>query len=457
MQRDAAYVPFVESASYPLRTGCAVRPLVDGEPAFRRICQAVEAARTSVWVTVAFLKRELQLPDGRGSFFDVLERAHARGVDVRALFWRCPELEAVEPGTHFSGMESERAWLLARDARFLARWDRATKLYCQHQKSWLIDAGEATEVAFVGGINLSQNSVSMPGHAELGTHDVYVELQGPCATDVHHNFVQRWNEASDRLEPHGLWPDVPSQNDMTFPSRLSPAAGELPVQIQRTVHAGMYRDGTPAPLAAPFDIAAGEFSILAQYLQAIACARSTIYIEDQAIGSLECIEALIAALRRGVEVVYLVPGQAPTAMLIAMQKPESAPFARALAALGDHPNFALVGIAANGGPGDYRDIYVHAKIALVDDAFCTIGSCNVATRSFYGDTELNASFWHGQTVRALRCELIREHTDVDTVALDDRAALQHYARVARANTARRERGEPQQGLAFAIDPAKYAR
>ncbi|HKP56770.1 MAG TPA: hypothetical protein VJV78_08620 [Polyangiales bacterium] len=105
MQRDAAYVRFVGSSSYPLRAGCSVRPLVDGEPAFRRICQAVEAARKSVWVTVAFLQRELRLPDGRGSFFDVLDRARARGVDVRALFWRCPELEAVEPGTHFSGPE----------------------------------------------------------------------------------------------------------------------------------------------------------------------------------------------------------------------------------------------------------------------------------------------------------------------------------------------------------------
>jgi cardiolipin synthase A/B len=97
--------------------------------------------------------------------------------------------------------------------------------------------------------------------------------------------------------------------------------------------------------------------------------------------------------------VYLVPGQPPAAMLAALQKPGSAPFARALAALAEHANFTLAGIAANDGPGTYREIYVHAKIALVDDGFCTIGSCNVANRSFYGDTELNASFWHAPTVR----------------------------------------------------------
>jgi cardiolipin synthase A/B len=457
MTRDAEHIPYVIETAYPLRKGCAVRPLVDGEPAFRRICEAVESARHSVWVTVAFLQRELELPDGRGSFFDVLDRAQARGLDVRALFWRCPELEAIEPGAHFGGTEVERAWLLQRRSRFLARWDRAHKLYCQHQKSWLVDAGKPGEVAFVGGINLVQRSVVAPGHAAPGVHDVYLELAGPCATDVHHNFVQRWNEASERLEGHGLWPDSAAQNDLPFPSAVSEPAGELPVQIQRTVHAGLYRNGTPTPGGERFDIAAGELSILAQYLQAIGCAQRSIYIEDQAIGSIEVIEALRDALQRGVEVVFLVPGDAPLEMKRALQRPESEPFRRALASLGEHENFTLAGIASSDGPGTYRDIYVHAKIALVDDGFSTIGSCNVAKRSFFGDTELNASFWHGPTVRALRCELLQEHLAIDTAALDDRTALRHYAEIAHANTQRRERGEPLQGLAFAIDPAAYGR
>ena len=80
-------MPPARSGSYPVRAGNAVRPLVDGEAAFRRICEAAESARHSVWVTVAFLERDVPMPDGRGSFFDVLDRAAARGLDVRALFW----------------------------------------------------------------------------------------------------------------------------------------------------------------------------------------------------------------------------------------------------------------------------------------------------------------------------------------------------------------------------------
>jgi hypothetical protein len=47
--------PFVATGSYPTRDGNLVRPLIDGEPAFRRICEAIEAARHSVWATITFM------------------------------------------------------------------------------------------------------------------------------------------------------------------------------------------------------------------------------------------------------------------------------------------------------------------------------------------------------------------------------------------------------------------
>jgi cardiolipin synthase len=45
MPMSSAVIPFVQSGSYPTRPGNFVRPLIDGAPAFRRICEAVEAAR----------------------------------------------------------------------------------------------------------------------------------------------------------------------------------------------------------------------------------------------------------------------------------------------------------------------------------------------------------------------------------------------------------------------------
>jgi phosphatidylserine/phosphatidylglycerophosphate/cardiolipin synthase-like enzyme len=459
MDRHAAHVPFVTSGSYPIRAGNLVRPLVDGEPAFRRIGEAVRAARTSVWVTVAFHDMEFAMPDGEGSFFDVLDRAQARGLDVRVIFWRHPELAAYQPGTHFAGTSEDREFLAKRGSRFLARWDRAHGRYCQHQKSWLVDAGRPGEVAFVGGINLNPSSVVVPGHPPRedgrNTHDVYVEVRGPSATDVHHNFVQRWNEASDRDLPDGLWPDARSQDALPFPSVVSPVAGPVPVQIQRTVRKGRYSDGRPSPGGAAFGIGDGEYSILDQYLRAIETARESIYIEDQAIGAPQIVDALHAALERRVEVVVLVPADPNNEMAAGRRDPANQAFFDSLGALGGFEHFALVGIAVNSGPGAYQNVYVHAKIALVDDAWCTIGSANIGNRSFFGDTELNASFWHAPTVRALRKELLREHLGSDG-GEDSRAALRLYRDVARKNAARRAAGEPLEGLAFGLDPKTYA-
>jgi phosphatidylserine/phosphatidylglycerophosphate/cardiolipin synthase-like enzyme len=448
----------VNSGSYPLRDGCKIRPLVDGEPAFRRICEAVEAAEERVWVTVAFIERDVQMPDGRGSFFDVLDHAVARGIEVRVLFWRSYEIDPLETATHFKGSDEERNWLYERGSRFRARWDSLPGKDCQHQKSWLIDAGLEGEIGFVGGINLEAASVAAPGHRPRSggdIHDVYLELQGPAATDLHHNFVQRWNEASERACEDGCWPVRTSDDALPFPGSSSPGAGDALVQITRTVQPGRYTDGTPAPGGEPFSIAAGEFSVFDQYIAAIDHARRSVYIEDQAIGSPKIVGHLKAALERGVEVVFLVPGHAHPEYRAARKIPATRPFFDLVASLGESDRFVLAGIASNAGVRRYHDVYVHAKIMLVDDGWATIGSTNIADRSFQRDTELNASFWHAATTRELRCALFREHLGVDTSDLHDIAALRLFRDRARKNQQRRARGEPLEGLAFAIDPESY--
>ncbi len=453
----AEHIPPVTSGAYPVREGNHVRPLVDGEPAFRRICEAVESARSSAWVTVAFIDRDVQMPDGRGSFFDVLDRAVERGIDVRALFWRFEPHGAPRVlESAFWGDEKERAWLTDRGSRFLARWDHNPG-YCHHQKSWLIDAGQPGETAFVGGINLHKSSVVAVGHPYRehpsgSTHDVYVELSGPAATDVHHNFVQRWNEASERDHDHGAWQDP---DDMPFPDVLSASAGDAPVQLTRTVRAGAYSIGTPPPGGEPHAIADGDGSILDQYVAAIDSAREAIYFENQAIGSPVIVSRVEQALERGVDVTFLVPGSPHPDMITARKQPGSATFFEQFEGLGRYPNFLLAGIAGNVRPGEYHDIYVHAKTTLVDDAWATIGSTNIANRSFHRDTELNASFWHPQTVRALRVELLQEHLGMDTSAMGLRDAMAAYREVAAANTTRRNRGEGLEALAWRIEPAEY--
>jgi cardiolipin synthase A/B len=355
------HIPFPSTGSYPARQGSALRPLVDGEPAFRRIGEAIEAARHSVWLTVAFFAPDFQMPDGRGSLFDVLDRAAARGLDVRVIFWRS-NLESDGYGRTFPGSQSDRDMLDARRSQFFARWDRAPGAFVQHQKSWLLDAGQPTEIAFVGGINLTARAVGSPGHNGEGErHDVYVEICGPSATDVHHNFVQRWNEASERESADGRW-GRDADDQLPLPTRLSVPRGHRLVHIRRNVHAGRYTDGRAGPGSVPYKIVDGERTIFDQYLLAINAAREGIYIENQAVLVPPIAAALEEALRRKVDVVALVPAEPEAHVRAARRNPERRSLFDQVGRLGQYEHFGLIGIAGLNAQGERRDVYVHGKI-----------------------------------------------------------------------------------------------
>jgi cardiolipin synthase A/B len=449
------HIPCATSGSYPARPGNRVRPLVDGVPAFRRIGDAIGGARHSVWLTVAFFAPDFCFPEGRGSLFDVLDRAVERGLDVRVLFWR-PNPESSRYGRTFPGSPADRNVLRGRGSRFRIRWDRAAAAFCQHQKSWVIDAGCVSETAFVGGVNLTAAALGSPGHSGGGQrHDAYVEVTGPSATDVHHNFVQRWNEASERYKNDGNWA-CDSKDHLPFPVALSEPRGSSTVQIQRMLHPDRYTDGHPTPGGTPFNVAAGERSILEQYERAIDAARRTIYLENQAIPVPPVADRLCQALERGVEVVLLVPAIPEEHVYLARLDPKQRALFDGLAALGRYRNFLLAGIAGPDAKGGRAVTYVHAKLMLADDVWATIGSCNLHANSLCGHSEMNVSIWDPAVVRELRCALLAEHLGVDTAHLDDLAALRLYQSVANENGRKRAGGQIDwQGLAFALPQECY--
>jgi phosphatidylserine/phosphatidylglycerophosphate/cardiolipin synthase-like enzyme len=428
-----------------------VRPLIGGSAAFRRIAEAAMTAKHSVWVTVAFVEPDFALTDDSGTVFDLLDNAAARGVDVRVLFWR-PNKESSGYGATFDGEPGDHDCLHSRGSTISARWDRAPGPYCQHQKSWLIDAGEDGEIAFVGGINLTSGGFRVPGVASREVrHDTYVEVLGPAASDVHHNFVRRWNEASERKTPGGVW--GPAGNaDLAFPTTLSSTRGSTTVQVQRTMPANRDRDNGSMPHHCPVSIADGERTVYEQYLLAIDAAERTIYIENQAIPVLQIIERLERALQRGVTVAMVVPsvpeGGRPDARRQAIYDQ--------LRMLAPYPHFLLAGLSEATAEGSRRYVYVHSKTMIVDDTWATIGSCNLHAASLFSNSELNVSFANPVVVRRLRCDLFSWHLSLDTSSLDDRAALRRFSEIAESNRLVLDSGGDRlQGRAFRLCPERY--
>lgn len=448
-------IPAIESGSYPVRPGNRAQLWIDGIPAFGRICAAIEAATSRVWVTVTFMWAAFEMPGGRGTALDVLDRAAARGVDVRVLFWRPDDAMEHWKRNAFWGSDEQIQQLESRGSGIRIRWDRAAPGFCQHQKSWLIDDGNGGEIAFVGGINLNPHSVVAPGHSgeEQQNHDLYVEIAGLATVDIHHNFVQRWNEASERLVPQGHWGEG-SETDLPFPTRLPRPQGDARIQIQRTIHAGCYTDSTATPEGLPFAITSGERSIFDQYIAAIDAAERTIYLENQYVTVPEIVDSLHRALQRGVEVLLLLPAEPDTYFRTVIE--EQPAFHEAWMALGEYKNFILAGIAGLGTDSQRKPVYVHSKMMLVDDLWATVGSCNLHRYSLLGNGEMNTAIWSPESVKEFRCALFQEHLGRDTSGMDDRAAFHLAREVAQGNRVRFEAGDPGwQGLMFALDLGRY--
>lgn len=456
---------------YPPRPGNRVTAWIDGVPFYERLAAALRAARTRVWAAVSFIEPEFRFPDGT-SWWDMLGECHARGVDVRALFWRNPRF--FKSAHVFLGGPDDREFLAGRGAAWAARWDSSgdDAAHCHHQKAFVVDADEPDALAFIGGMVLSNATLARPGHRHgLAKHDAMLELRGPVVADAARNFVQRWNLARIDAEAPP-WPDELRAGPLPEPAREPAATGDVTVQLCRTLKAGLYGS------------ADGEATILEHYRRAFAAARRTIYLENQHPGEASLLHALAQALARGVRVVMIVPGAPMRA--ICQASAEVAALARSgradehrygptfqrLAALARDPNFTLAALARSdpgepGTPWRHREIYNHAKLCIVDGAWMTLGSANLVDLSLHRDhTELNASVWGRNTclplLRRLVAEHMHEHGDEPTEFADndagdgsDSEALDALARVARASRASLVAGGPVLGGCYALDAARY--
>lgn len=449
---------FVETGTYPTREGNAVYPLIDGVPAFRRICEVIESSRTNVFATITFMWPDFAMPAPYGTALQVLENAAKRGVRVHLIFWRPEAQMASHKKNAFWGSPEHRELLSTQYPNLNIRWDMAAPGYCQHQKSWLIDAATENATAFVGGINLNPNSVVEPGHPPRPdishqNHDAYVELRGPAVADVHHNFVQRWNEASERHQQTGKFGEH-ADEDLAFPTTLPPECGSALVQMQRTTHKDLYSNGHPAVNGERFEISSGERTNLEQYCATIRSAQRTLYIENQYIEVEPIVTALREALSKGVEVLVVLP-VTPDYSLRGDQLNESRlAFLRARAALAEFPNFMLCGLATREPSGHLTSVYVHSKLMVADGVAALVGSCNLHHYSLYGNGELNATVHDSAFALELLRQLFLEHVAMDQEMSDDLQAIKFFKATAAANRAAGANRE-WCGIAFEMDISTY--
>jgi phosphatidylserine/phosphatidylglycerophosphate/cardiolipin synthase-like enzyme len=382
------------------RPGCELEVLIDGARALPRIAAAISEARRFVHITGWHLAPHFELSRGEPAVvLGALLAEIAERVDVRVLLWAGAPVPAFHP-TRREVRDAVRT--LTRGTCIRCEPDpREHPFHCHHEKTVSIDG----ELCFVGGIDLTDfagdrfDSGAHPARRRLGWHDVAAELRGPAVADVHEHFALRWRELTgEQLER----PPDPGP------------AGARTVQVVRTVSEDMYR-------ALP----RGDFRILESYIRALRSARRFIYIENQFLWLPELVAVLAEKLRRpprsDFRLVVLLPARANNGQ--DTTRGQLGVLAQADGEGGGGRLLAATVRARSGGRDD--PLYVHAKVAVVDDCWVTVGSANLNAHSLLNDTEMNLVTVDPELARAVRVRLWAEHLERDeaSIATEDPCRL----------------------------------
>ena len=283
----------------------------------------------------------------------------------------------------------------------------------QHQKIVVVDDA----VAFVGGFDLSKWRWDTPDHRPDDPrridpdgkpyppfHDIQMAVAGPAAGTLGELARKRWVRAGGKkpISPEAVKP-VDIEMDDPWPAGLEPDFSHVRIAVARTLPAYKGQE------------AVREVERL--YLDSIAAAGRSIYIENQYLSSHRIGQALIQRLREpdGPEVVIVLPEKTGGWL---EQNTMDVLRGRIISDLREadandrlriyYPRIAKIPHCA---------LMVHSKVMVIDDNFVRVGSSNLSNRSMGLDSECDLAIAARpddgvrSSVARFRNRLIAEHSE----------------------------------------------
>jgi len=381
--------------------------LIDGAAYFAALRSAAARAQRSIFVigwdvdsrvSLAPQGADDGLPEQLGAFLDALVRRR-KELEVHVLDWDFAMLYALDrevlPIYSFG-------WRTHGRLHFHLD-NRHPPGASHHQKIVVIDDA----LAFVGGIDLTKGRWDRPEHRAdeplrrgpdgaryAPFHDMQLAVDGETAAALGELARERWRRATGKAPPRH-----PPGSD-PWPPELQPDLTDVDVAIARTVP--------------EYDGEAAVQEVKQLYLDAIAAARQSIYIENQYFTSPALGDALAGRLREpdGPEVVVLSRRNASGWLEQNTMYVLRARLLRRLRALDAHARLHAYFPDQAGLREQCIDL--HSKLMVVDERLLRLGSANLNNRSFGLDTECDLAIEAtepriAKAIAALRCRLLAEH------------------------------------------------
>ncbi|MFZ4652355.1 MAG: cardiolipin synthase ClsB [Rubrivivax sp.] len=344
--------------------GHGVRLLSGGDELFAAVEQALQAARTEVWMATYIFNDD----EASRRVADALVATAARGVQVRLL---------VDGFGSVSRLPTLRRWFQGSSVQLevfrpLDRWWawlQPGQLRRMHQKLFAVDGA----LACVGGINVIDDRFDLHhGWSQRPRLDFAVELRGAVAAEVQRIAQALWTRASLGRG----W-----REEVALLARSAEPVART-VQLLRGLRTGR-RDGGPQrwdrslpPVRAALvvrDNFRQRRAIERSYIEAIGSARERIDIACPYFYPGRAFRrALRRAAARGVQVRLLMQGKIDYRIA-------------ALAARVLYDELLAHRIRVF----EYTPAFLHAKVAVVDREWATVGSSNIDPLSLLLNLEAN--------------------------------------------------------------------
>jgi len=341
----------------PLVAGNHCRLLVNGDALFGAMLEAIRNARATI-----NLETYIFQSDATGTRFALAIEERARsGVRCRVLVdaWGSHTMsKTLEAEMKKAGVEFERF----RPILLFHRLKNRT-----HRKLLVVDGA----AGFVGGQGFDDrwaDNADSPKH----WHDVAVEVRGPAVARIQSVFAENWIEAH-RPVPAGA-DDYP---------HLEPAGDEDVLVLRSSFGERTSR----AALGLDVLLHAASREILIENAYFIPDATTIGFLAD--------------AARRGVKVEIVVPGVRNN--LGYVRRVSRSTYGALLEA----------GVRIF----EYRPTMMHAKVAEIDGLWCSIGSANIDSRSFFLNDEANVNVRSERLAGEVRALFVADRAASDEITL----------------------------------------
>lgn len=341
-------------SSTHLVDGHTLTLLHNSEEYFVRLIAAIESATHSI-----YLETYIYAADATGrKFSDALQRAAKRGVAVRLLLDGYGSADLPQEWIdEMLAAAVEVLWFRKEVGRFSFRRYHLRRL---HRKLALVDE----RIAFVSGINICND---FPEGMVLAPRlDYSVEVQGDTVGHIHASMQRLWMLVS--------WTHFRQQREH---AKLK---AEKSKDAQHKV-ALLVRDNLRH-----------RRDIEHAYLKAISAAQQEIIIANAYfLPGMRLRRALLGAARRGVRVTLLLQGRVEYRL-------------QHYATLALYDELLAAGVEIH----QYHISFLHAKVAVVDGYWATVGSSNIDPFSLWLAREANLEVRDAGFAEALRTSLMQE-------------------------------------------------